>query len=38
LVVEACEEAVEDLLSADLALAGSVVALALEGWVETRGW
>jgi lambda repressor-like predicted transcriptional regulator len=35
--IEPCEEAVEDLLAADLALAGGVVALALERGLELDG-
>jgi hypothetical protein len=37
LLIEAGEEAVEDLLAADLALAGGIVALALESRPELYG-
>jgi hypothetical protein len=36
--VEAVEDAVEDILSADLALAGGVVTLSLQGGSELDGW
>jgi hypothetical protein len=34
MLVESGKQTVEDLLTADLALSGRIVALALEGWAE----
>src|SRR5712664_3381551 len=36
MLVESGKQAVEDLLTADLALSGSILALALEGWAELQ--
>src|SRR6266568_1482627 len=37
MLVESGKQAVEDLLTADLALSGRILALALEGWAELQG-
>src|SRR5260370_42463770 len=37
MLVESGKQAVEDLLTADLALSGRILALALAGWAELQG-